>query len=117
MLTSYTSSEKENIPYIRKFVKNIKNNDGGAKLFKDTADYHACWSPCKLWENRPQVPDLVWSLNPLERFYYSFIQHNEGLENKLTRTLLLGLAKSIYYWEMFLSLLPRDVCDENSSLN
>ena len=33
MLTSYTSSEKENIPYIRKFAKNIKNNDGGAKLF------------------------------------------------------------------------------------
>ena len=38
MLTSYTSSEKENIPYLRKFAKNIRNNDGGAKLFKDTAD-------------------------------------------------------------------------------
>ena len=26
-----------------------------------------------------------------------FIQNNEGLENKLTRGQLLGLAKSIYY--------------------
>ena len=26
-----------------------------------------------------------------------FIQNNEGLENKLTRAPLLGLAKSIYY--------------------
>ena len=26
-----------------------------------------------------------------------FIQNNEGLENKLTRAQLLGLAKSIYY--------------------
>ena len=38
MLTSYTSSEKGNIPYIRKFAKNIRNNNGGAKLFKDTVD-------------------------------------------------------------------------------
>ena len=31
-----------------------------------------------------------------EEFYYSFY-FNEGLENKLTRAPLLGLAKSIYY--------------------
>ena len=47
-----------------------------------------------------------WSLNPLEEtllqsvlksFITVFIQYNEGLENKLTRAPLLGLAKSIYY--------------------
>ena len=63
-----------------------------------------------------EVPDLVnsfpplpsppnWSLNSLEEiiqqpvlksFTTVFIQNNEGLENKLTRAPLLGLAKSIY---------------------
>ena len=47
-----------------------------------------------------------WSLNPLEEallqpvlrsFISVFILNNEGLENKLTRAPLLGLAKSIYY--------------------
>ena len=76
---------------------------------------HAWWSLCKLWECRPQVPNLVNSTLPspppgpvsqfpwknfptlsAEEFYYSFY-YNEGLENKLTRAPLLGLAKSIYY--------------------
>ena len=52
----------------------------------------------------PPLPD--WSLHPLwrnsstasaEEFYYSFY-YNEGLENKLTRAPLLGLANSIYYY-------------------
>ena len=38
MLTSYTSSEEENFPYIRKFAQNIRNNNEGPKLFEDTAD-------------------------------------------------------------------------------
>ena len=33
----------------------------------------------------------------LRRLISVFIQNNEGLENKLTRAPLLGLAKSIYY--------------------
>ena len=33
MLASYTSSEEENIPYLRI----IRNNDKGPKLFEDTA--------------------------------------------------------------------------------
>ena len=33
----------------------------------------------------------------LKSFITVFIQYNEGLENKLTRAPLLGLAKSIYY--------------------
>ena len=46
-----------------------------------------------------------WSLNPvretllqpvLKSFIAVFIQYNEGLENKLTRAPLLGMAKSIY---------------------
>ena len=34
-LTSYTSSEEENILYFRKFGQNIKNNDEGRKLFEE----------------------------------------------------------------------------------
>ena len=72
-----------------------------------------------LWEHRPHVPDFVnsspplhspnWSFNPLKKLFYSqcwrvfmitvFIQYKEGLENKLTRAPLLGLAKSIYCWD------------------
>ena len=37
MLTSYTSSEEENIPYLPKFARNIRKNDKGPKLFEDTA--------------------------------------------------------------------------------
>ena len=38
MLTSYTSSEEENIRYLRKFAQNIKDNDEGPQLFEDTAN-------------------------------------------------------------------------------
>ena len=39
MLTSYTSSEEENISYLGKFAQNTnKNNKEGPKLFEDTAD-------------------------------------------------------------------------------
>ena len=38
MLTSYTSSEEENTPYLRIFGHNIKDNDEGRKLSEDTAD-------------------------------------------------------------------------------
>ena len=38
MLTSYTSSEEENTPYLWKFTQNIRNNNEGPKLFEDTAD-------------------------------------------------------------------------------
>ena len=33
MLTSYTSSEEENIPYLRKSAQIIRNIDEGPKLF------------------------------------------------------------------------------------
>ena len=49
-------------------------------------------------------PELVFQsieetlLQPvLKTLITVFIQYNEGLENKLTRAPLLGLAKSIYY--------------------
>ena len=52
-------------------------------------------------------PELVFQsieeilLQPvLKSFITVFIQYNEGLENKLTRAPLLGLAKSIYYKAM-----------------
>ena len=38
MLTSHTSSEEENIPYLRKFAINIRNNNEGPQLLEDTAD-------------------------------------------------------------------------------
>ena len=38
MLTSYTSSEKKTFPIFENLFKNIRNNDGGPRLFKDTAD-------------------------------------------------------------------------------
>ena len=38
MLTSYISSEKENIPYLQKFAQNIRNNNEHPRLFEDTAD-------------------------------------------------------------------------------
>ena len=52
------------------------------------------------------LPELVFQsieetlLQPvLKTFITVFIQYNVGLENKLTKTPLLGLAKSIYYHE------------------
>ena len=38
MLSSYTSSEEDNIPYLRMFAQTIRNNNEGSKLFEDTAD-------------------------------------------------------------------------------
>ena len=38
MLTSYTSSEEENIPYLRKFDQNIRNSNERPRLFEGTAD-------------------------------------------------------------------------------
>ena len=38
MLTTYTSSEEENISLSTKFAENIRKNDEGPKLFEDTAD-------------------------------------------------------------------------------
>ena len=38
MLTSYTSSEKEKIPYLGKFAQDIKNNNKGPQLLENTTD-------------------------------------------------------------------------------
>ena len=111
MLTVCTSSEKENTPYLRKFGHKIKNNDESLKLSEDTADQHVC--SCENIVPRSRLrkffptsppPELVLQsieeslLQPvLKTLITVFIQYNEGLENKLTRAPLLGLAKSIYY--------------------
>ena len=42
MLTSYTSSGEENIPYLRKFAQTIRKNNERPKLLEDTADEDAC---------------------------------------------------------------------------
>ena len=111
MLTACTSSEEENTPYLRKSGHNIKNNDESRKLSEDTADQHVC--SCENIVPRSRLrqffptsppPELVFQsieetlLQPvLKSFITVFIQCNVGLENKLTRAPLLGLAKSIYY--------------------
>ena len=112
MLTSHTSSEEEKIPYLQKFAQTTGKNNECPQLLENTADQHACYH--KLWERRPQVPDLINSSPPsppprtglsisLEELFHSqcwivLLQfyYNEGIENKLTRAPLLGLAKSIY---------------------
>ena len=38
MLTSYTSSGEDTIPYLQKFAQNIRNNNEGPQLLEDTAD-------------------------------------------------------------------------------
>ena len=48
MLTTYTSSEEENIPYLLLFAQNITSNDEDPKLFEDISDWHACSSLFKL---------------------------------------------------------------------
>ena len=107
MLTSCTSSEEESIPYFRKFVQNIRNNNIGPQLTSMGVDRFASCENIV-----PQVSGLVNSSPPprlvpkspwrnsstatAEEFYYSSYE-NEGLENKLKRAPFLGLAKSAYY--------------------
>ena len=100
MLTSCTSSEEDNIPYLRKFGHNTKNNDNGCNLSEDTASSSP--GSRQFFPTSPP-PELVFHstdetlLQPvLKSFITVFIQYNEELENKLTRTPLLGLAKSVH---------------------
>ena len=62
MLTSHTSSEEEKIPYLQKFAQTTGKNNECPQLLENTADQHACYH--KLWERRPQVPDLINSSPP-----------------------------------------------------
>ena len=115
MLTLYPPFEEEKILYLRNFALNIRNYNE-----KSLAAWRYRWLACFLSQvvrtsspgSRPRqfCPSLPipwpWTglLVPLkksssasaEEFYCSFYC-NEGLENKLTRASLLGLAKSIYY--------------------
>ena len=103
MRTSCTSSEEGNSPYLRKFGHNIKNNDEGRKLSVVVrTSFPGSW----LRQFFPTSPptELVFQsieetlLQPvLKSFITVVIQYNEGLENKLTRPPLFGLAKSIYW--------------------
>ena len=52
MLLSYTTSEEDNIPNLRIFAQNIRNNDEGPKLYEDTADI-------RVLRTSSQVPDFV----------------------------------------------------------
>ena len=111
MPTACTSSEEKNTPNLRKFRHNIKNNDEGRTLSEDTADQYVCSCENTLPRSRLRQffptyppPELVFQsieetlLQPvLKSFITVFIQCNVGLENKLTRAPLLGLAKSMYY--------------------
>ena len=74
MLTSCTSSEEENTPYLRKFGHNIRNNDEGRKLSEIPLI-----SMCVVI--RTSSPGTGLS-NPLilKTFMTVFIHYNEGLE-------------------------------------
>ena len=59
MLTSYTSSEEENITYLRKFFQNISNSNEGLPLTSMRADRCAsCEDIVHRFQtiNSPQVP-------------------------------------------------------------
>ena len=114
MLTSYTSSEEENILFLRKFAQNMRNSSGSPKpFFEDTADQvrvdrlASCENIVPRFQTSSIQPNYPpdWYLTAvgetllqpvLKSFITVFIQYNEGQENKLTRALLLGSAKSIY---------------------
>ena len=78
MLTSYTSSEEDKIPYIRKFAQNIRiNNEGPDSCLKIllTSMHVDCFASCEDVIPRfqtlsilpsPSPRPLHWSLNPLE---------------------------------------------------
>ena len=86
MPTAFTSSEEENIPYLRKFGHNIKNNDEVRTLSEDTADKYVC--SCENTVPRSRLrqffptyppPELVFQFieetlftASAEEFYYSF---------------------------------------------
>ena len=105
MLTSYTSSDEENIPYLRKdrryrwlacvliALQVVRTSCPGSRPLQ---------FPCPPPPPNPPGPEM-----PLKKIFYSqcfitvFIQYNEGLEKKLTRAPLLSLAGFIYYLNVF----------------
>ena len=106
MLTSYTSSDEENIPYLRKdrryrwlacvliALQVVRTSCPGSRPLQ---------FPCP----PPPPPNPPGPEMPLKKIFYSqcfiivFIQYNEGLQNKLTRAPLLSLAGFIYYLNVF----------------
>ena len=62
--------------------------------------FASCENIVPRFRTRPRLvsfsPEKTLPQPVLKSFITVFIQDNEGLENKLTRALLLGLAKSIY---------------------
>ena len=89
-MTSYNSSEEENIPYLRKFAQNTRNHAEGPKLFEDTADEHAVdhfassenivprFQASSVLSPLPPglVPKSPWiksSTASAEEFYYNFL--------------------------------------------
>ena len=114
MLTSCTSSEEEMNPYLWKFTQNIRKNNEGTKLLKIplTSMRVGRFASYENIVTRFQISSILllshppdWLLNSLKEpplqpvlksFVKAFIQNNEGLENKLNRTPLLGSAKSFF---------------------
>ena len=119
LLTSYTFSEEETFPIFENLLKTSGTTTKAMSCLKIPLSSMRV-NRFVSWENivlRFQTSTLFppppnWSLNPLEEtllqpalksFFAVFIQYSEGLENKLKRAPLLGLAKSIYYyWKLVL---------------
>ena len=121
MLTAYTFSEEEILPIFENLLKTSGTTTKAMSCLKIPLSSMRV-NRFVSWENIvprfqtsalfPSPPPPNCSLNPLEEtllqpalksFFAVFIQYSEGLENKLTRAPLLGLAKSIYYyWKLVL---------------
>ena len=105
MLTSYTSSDEENIPYLRKdrryrwlacvliALQVVRTSCPGSRPLQ---------FPCPPSLPTPLDPKCPWRKPVYSQCFITvFIQYNEGLENKLTRAPLLSLAGFIYYLDVF----------------
>ena len=102
-------------PYLWKFTQNIRKNNEGTKLLKIplTSMRVGRFASYENIVTRFQISSILllshppdWLLNSLKEpplqpvlksFVKAFIQNNEGLENKLNRTPLLGSAKSFFF--------------------
>ena len=68
MLTSYTSSEEENIPYLRKSAQIIRNIDEGPKLFDHTRSKSASGYRPPFADLDPPLPNVPFK----HRLYHTW---------------------------------------------
>ena len=104
MLSSYTSSEEDNFPVFEYLLKILGTTTKVLSCSKIPLT-SMCVLRTSSSFSRPRLVSYPFEEALLQSvrtsFIADFIKYNEGLENKLTRAPLLGLAKSIYYLRRF----------------